>query len=115
VLLTVADNGSGIPEEVLARVFQRYAVRATVQDLSPAASGGLGLYIVSGLARLMEGTMVIESRVGAGTTVRLSLPKHAAKGSLNDRVCPPEPAYTLPDRVRAAFVDLLPWERFAGD
>lgn len=112
-LLTVADNGSGIPPEVLGRVFHRYAVRATVQDLSPAATGGLGLYIVSGLARLMKGTMMIESRSGEGTTVRLSLPRNAGKASLKDPIYPAEQAYALPRTVREAFADLLPWERFA--
>ena len=112
-LLTVADNGSGIPPEVLGRVFQRYAVRATVQDLSPAATGGLGLYIVSGLARLMQGTMMIESRVGEGTTVRLSLPRNAGEASLKDPVYPPEQACALPGTVRQAFAELLPWERFS--
>jgi len=110
VLLTVADNGSGIPPEVLERVFQRYAVRATAEDLSPAATGGLGLYIVSGLARLMQGTLMIESRSGEGTAVRLSLPKNAAKAPLRT---PTEDAFPLSTTVRQAFAELLPSERFA--
>lgn len=110
VLLTVDDNGEGIAPEVLERVFHRYAVRATPEDFRPAATGGLGLYIVSGLARLMQGTLVIESRPGEGTTVRLSLPRH---GDVSQLACSVDTGAPTEDAVRLAFAELLPLERFA--
>ena len=111
VLLTVADTGRGIPPEVLDRVFRRYTVRATPEDLSPAMGGGLGLYLVSGLARMLEGTLMIESRPGEGTVARLSLPRKGIEAPIR---CPVEAAEPLGTAVRRALAELLPLERFAA-
>ncbi|MCR4934970.1 MAG: sensor histidine kinase [Oscillospiraceae bacterium] len=111
VLLTVADNGRGIPPEILDRVFRRYTVRATPEDLSPAIGGGLGLYLVSGLTRLMGGTPLIESPKGEGTVVRLSLPRDGVNTEVH---CGVERAEPLDTAVRRALAELLPLERFAA-
>lgn len=77
VELTVRDTGVGIPEEDLPRVFQRFhRVRGV---LSRSHEGtGIGLALVSELARLHGGTVRAESRPGAGTTITVALPKRAA-------------------------------------
>lgn len=111
VLLTVSDNGEGIPSHVLSEVFRRYASRAGAEDLSPAASGGLGLYIASGIARLHGGVLVIESRSGEGTTVRVSLPRQTNVSSLESASVP---ALPLADAIRTEFAQLLPLEQFTS-
>jgi PAS domain S-box-containing protein len=66
VLLTVIDDGSGIPEEVLPRVFEpQFSTRST--------GTGLGLAIVQRLVRAWGGSVSVRSRVGEGTAVEVVL------------------------------------------
>ena len=70
VTLEVADTGSGIAPDVLARVFEPFFTT------KGAGKGtGLGLSMVYGFARQSGGTAAIRSRVGGGTTVTLQLPR----------------------------------------
>jgi signal transduction histidine kinase len=73
VAITVADNGTGMPEHVRARAFE---------SLSPATPVGnghrLGLTQVRELARRARGAVLISSAAGRGTAVTLYLPRAAA-------------------------------------
>jgi len=71
--LSVADTGSGMPAEVAARAFDPFFTTKGV-----GKGTGLGLSQVYGMARQAGGTVRIESRPGAGTTVRICLPRTAA-------------------------------------
>ena len=73
-VLSVEDNGSGIPPEIMQNVFTRYESRADRRHIERAGMAGLGLTVASGIASLHRGALVIESRVGEGTTVRVMLP-----------------------------------------
>ncbi len=68
VVLSVEDEGAGIPAEAAERVFERF-YRA---DGPRAAGSGLGLAIASELATLMGGRIELESRPGL-TSFRLVL------------------------------------------
>jgi len=69
--LSVSDDGSGMPPEVVARAFEPFFTTKR------AGSGtGLGLATVYAFARQSGGTARLESRVGVGTKVTLSLPVH---------------------------------------
>lgn len=73
LILTVLDTGAGIAEAYRARLFSPF----TQQDNTTTrryGGTGLGLSIVKRLVDLMDGTIDIESRVGAGTCVRVRLP-----------------------------------------
>jgi PAS domain S-box-containing protein len=75
VSIEVSDTGCGIPEEMLDSVFEPY-VRLRASTTSPGPSGtGLGLAISRDLVRLMGGTLVARSRLGAGSTFILTLPR----------------------------------------
>ena len=77
VSIEVSDTGCGIPEEMLESVFEPY-VRLRSTTPSPGPSGtGLGLAISRDLVRLMGGTLVARSRIGAGSTFILTLPRAA--------------------------------------
>ena len=69
VFLAVDDDGPGIQPEQASHVFDRF-YRA---DGSQTSGSGLGLAIARELARLMDGTVELESRVGR-TSFRLLLP-----------------------------------------
>jgi two-component system OmpR family sensor kinase len=73
VVITVADNGPGIPEEVRASLFERFA-RADTSRARATGSTGLGLAIVEGLVRAHKGTIVVES-VPGDTRFTVTLPR----------------------------------------
>jgi two-component system, OmpR family, sensor histidine kinase BaeS len=68
VQVSVVDDGTGIPSELLPKVFDRF-VRG-----SGSHGSGLGLAIARDLVAAHGGRMRAESRVGTGTTVSFSLP-----------------------------------------
>jgi len=71
VVLTVADDGPGVAPGELPRLGERH-FRGT---RSGAIDGsGLGLFIVRGVIDAHGGTMRLDSRLGAGTTVSVTLP-----------------------------------------
>ena len=61
----------GMSQEQLAGAFCRYP---GADDTDPAAGAGLGLYITRGIAERHGGTVILESRPGTGTSVRVSIP-----------------------------------------
>jgi two-component system sensor histidine kinase ResE len=71
--LAVADTGSGIPEQDLPHIFERFY---RVQDPTHRGkrSTGLGLAIVKWIAEEHGGNVTVESRVGKGSTFAISIP-----------------------------------------
>jgi len=82
-VITVKDNGSGIPAPLLPHVFEMFAQSASARE---CATGGLGigLAVVSHLVKAHDGTVTIASAgEGQGTevTIRLPIVCKAANGS----------------------------------
>ncbi|MFZ5494413.1 MAG: CHASE domain-containing protein [Verrucomicrobiota bacterium] len=69
--LEVADNGCGIPPEVLARIFEPFFT-------TKFQGRGLGLAAVLGIVQSHSGALFVESAPGRGTTFRLFLPVTSA-------------------------------------
>ena len=69
VCVTVADTGSGIPQELLNRIFQPFYT-------TKKKGSGLGLMIVQRIVRDHGGRIELESHVEKGTTFRIWLPLH---------------------------------------
>ncbi|MBJ3776600.1 PAS domain-containing sensor histidine kinase [Acuticoccus mangrovi] len=67
--IQVADNGSGMSEEVLEHAFEPF-----FSTKSQGSGTGLGLSMVYGFAKQSDGHLEIESILGRGTTVTLYLP-----------------------------------------
>jgi PAS domain S-box-containing protein len=74
VIVEVTDNGRGIPPEALARVFDPFFTT------KPVGGGtGLGLTVAHNVVSSLGGEIVIESRLGYGTRVRVTLPSVAGE------------------------------------
>jgi signal transduction histidine kinase len=69
IISSVTDSGPGITAENLKRIFEEF-FRAD----SDTTGSGLGLYIANTIAKLHQGEIQVESRIGHGTTFRVILP-----------------------------------------
>lgn len=76
VRVTVADNGPGIPADVLPHLFDRYFL---IQQNKKKIGSGLGLSICKAIVTLHGGTIQVESTPGQGTTFFITLPKKQGK------------------------------------
>ncbi len=74
LILTVTDQGAGIPAEDLPFIFDRFYRGRTELTKGPTPGHGLGLTIVQSVMRLHKGHCKISTRVGSGTTVSLEFP-----------------------------------------
>jgi two-component system cell cycle sensor histidine kinase PleC len=72
-VVTVANTGIGIPAEEITLVLQPFAQSSRTRRLD-ATGAGLGLPIVRSLVELHGGGIAIESDVGRGTRITVSLP-----------------------------------------
>lgn len=75
-ILLVSDTGTGMPADVMAHVFEPFYTTKGVGEGS-----GLGLSQVYGFTKQSGGEIDIESEVGKGTTMIISIPTHVAGGA----------------------------------
>ena len=72
--LSVADTGVGIAPDDLERVLEPF-VKGGQAMVRNTEGLGLGLALSRSLAELHDGTLMLESELGVGTTVRVSIPR----------------------------------------
>lgn len=73
-ILQVADTGVGIPEESRERIFERF-YRVDKSRSKAVGGTGLGLSIVKHAVMIHRGTIHVDSTLGKGTTITVTLPK----------------------------------------
>lgn len=71
ICISIGDNGTGIPEAVLPKIFDPYF--STRKEVTQKGLG-LGLAVVHSIIKRHDGTIYVESEPGTGTTVRICLP-----------------------------------------
>jgi CheY-like chemotaxis protein len=82
VTLTVVDTGCGMDEVTLENLFDPF------YTTKPVGEGtGLGMSIVYGIVQQYGGRIEADSKPGAGTTIRVTFPKHAEEPG----TAPPDP------------------------
>jgi len=67
--IAITDRGPGIPPEYLARIFEPF-----FSTRRPGEGSGLGLAICHSLIDALQGSLIVESRLGGGTTFTFDLP-----------------------------------------
>lgn len=75
-VLTVSDSGIGIAPEHQSRIFERF-YRVDKSHSKASGGTGLGLSIVKHAVLQQNGKIELESKLGKGTTVRITFPKAA--------------------------------------
>lgn len=72
-VLEIQDDGMGIPEDQLHRIFERF-FRVDASRSSEIAGTGLGLSIVKHIIQKHDGKIKVNSQFSHGTTFTLSIP-----------------------------------------
>jgi PAS domain S-box-containing protein len=77
VRLVFEDTGCGMPSEVLERIFDPFFTTK-----GPGEGTGLGLSVVHGIVKAHDGAILVDSRVGVGSSFRIYLPAlHEARAA----------------------------------
>lgn len=79
VAITVSDTGTGIPEEAIPHLFDKY-----FRVGNDYAGTGLGLSIVKSIVDLHEGTVSVESQLGHGSRFTVSIPHSLVLSPMTD-------------------------------
>ncbi|OAF05346.1 PAS domain S-box protein [Bradyrhizobium neotropicale] len=83
VLIAVSDTGTGIPANILARVFDPFFT-----SKGPGKGTGLGLSMVYGFIKQSAGHIKIYSEEGHGTTIKMYLPPGKTATTVGEGVTP---------------------------
>lgn len=73
VLLSIRDEGQGISENEIGKIFQKFA-KVSSKPTDGESSTGLGLSIAKHLMNACGGKVTCESKLGIGTTFTIELP-----------------------------------------
>lgn len=99
VVLTIADNGTGMTPEVKSRLFDPFFTTKGKRGT------GMGMAVSFGIIRRHIGSIDVESESGRGTTVRISLPVAAETGAGAEAGSSAAGTVTAADKIRILVVD----------
>ncbi|MCR5667097.1 MAG: response regulator [Eubacterium sp.] len=75
--LTINDTGSGMSEEFVAHIFEKFT-RAKSETVTQIEGSGLGMSIVKEYVEALDGDIQIQSKLGEGTKIIVKLPQEVA-------------------------------------
>lgn len=75
VILSIQDNGTGIPAEYKSRIFEKF-FRVPTGDVHTVKGYGLGLNYVSNVVKGHGGTITVDSEMQHGSCFTIVLPRH---------------------------------------
>jgi CheY-like chemotaxis protein len=88
VRIAVRDNGSGLPLETAGNNFEFEPFSDAYRDKPRTHCAGLGIAAVQNTVSMLGGFLSMDTRLGAGTTIELSLPEAGADSKGADAGCP---------------------------
>ncbi len=100
--IEVRDTGIGMNEQQLERIYDSFYKADSGRDRMTGGLG-LGMLIVHGFVRALGGFMTIESAIGNGTTIRVSIP---------NRVVDPNNCMSVRDRNNISLGAFLHFEKY---
>jgi len=89
--LQVRDTGVGIDASEIPHIFERF-YRGSRANEARGSGSGLGLAIAKSIVDMHTGRIAVESRVGAGTTMTVTLPRRPRAGDADGTGPTPESA-----------------------
>lgn len=76
IIISVADEGGGIPDEEKENIFKKF-YRVGSENSRKTKGTGLGLYLVSQIVDLNKGSIIVRDNKPLGTIFEITLPKNA--------------------------------------
>jgi len=100
IAIAIRDTGIGIAAEDLKHIFE--AFKQVDQSTTRKYSGtGLGLAIIDSLVQMMDGKIIIESKLGHGSMFRIEIPRQISL--LNKDQNPTEPKLNNQDNQNSQY------------
>ncbi len=72
-IITVKDNGIGMSDQFLKHIYEPFE-RERNSTISRVEGSGIGMGIVKRLVELMDGSVDVQSKIGEGSTVTVTIP-----------------------------------------
>lgn len=102
VIISVKDNGIGIPDYMTATIFDRF--EQTDSSLRRKNEGsGIGLSIVKAIVEMHGGNIFLDSQVGKGSEFTIELPAYLTHTTNNNHKCPEK---DIAERINIEFSDI---------
>ncbi|MBU3134162.1 Cache 3/Cache 2 fusion domain-containing protein [Clostridium gasigenes] len=105
VIISVKDNGRGIPEDKLQQIFQRFKQVDPLLSRSHEGSG-IGLSIVKSLVEMHDGKIDVKSKYNEGTEFIISLPVKIVSNSNNEDSKKDFTIQTNVEKIQIEFSDI---------
>ncbi len=84
-VITIQDNGIGIPEDMQERIFEPFFRANEARTMSEHIGSGMGLALVKRIVLMHGGVISLESTTGTGTTITLRLPLRQSRNLYSSR------------------------------